>query len=173
MRTSVPVGRIFGVPIRIHWTVLIVVAVCIHRGLGDPGEAIALGGSFLALMFLHDAAHVVVARAKRRQVMGVELRALHGNSVISSLSDREGITIAWAGVVAQLAVAIPAILWRMTMPVDNPAWRLALEILGPFNLVLAGFHLLPIPWLDGTVAWRILRRQPRWRPPSSALRGRQ
>jgi membrane-associated protease RseP (regulator of RpoE activity) len=64
--------------------------------------------------------------------------------------------IAWAGVLAQAAVAIPLVIWVAVFGYTSfEAVNMLFVILGFFSLGVAAFNLLPTPPLDGATAWRI------------------
>jgi Zn-dependent protease len=65
--------------------------------------------------------------------------------------------IAWAGVIAQLLVAIPVVVGLKVFGYSSfNALNAVLVVLGPFSLMVAVFNLLPIGRLDGAVAWWII-----------------
>jgi Zn-dependent protease len=85
--------------------------------------------------------------------------------------------IVWAGVVAQLVVAIPLIaLFEIIGYTRYQPINAILAVLGFLNVLAVPFNLLPVHPLDGAIAWGLLaalfrrrparsaRRQPAWRP---------
>ena len=105
---SLSLGRLFGIPFQLHWSVL-VVAVLFGSGLaanyGTVGAAIALV-AFLASITAHELAHALVARRHGVSTQSIQLWALGGVARL----DREASTpraegwIAAAGPLTSLAI---------------------------------------------------------------------
>jgi membrane-associated protease RseP (regulator of RpoE activity) len=65
--------------------------------------------------------------------------------------------IAWAGVLAQAAVFIPIVLWVHFFGYSHiDEVNMLFAILGFFSLGVALLNLLPVPPLDGSIAWGII-----------------
>jgi Zn-dependent protease len=68
--------------------------------------------------------------------------------------------IAWGGVAAQAVIGVPLVLWIIFFGYTRfEAVNAVLAILGGYSLCVAAFNLLPIPGLDGSIAWGII---PEW-----------
>ena len=172
MRQSVRLGRIAGIPIGMHWTV-VVIAVLITDMLAAgwlpaviPHEsaglywAVAVAGAVLFIVALaaHEIAHAIVARRYGVQVRSITLWALGGIAELEGEppTARADVRIAIAGPATSLAAGIvfggAAILDRSC---HGPAVVTAmLAWLSMMNVALAAFNLLPGAPLDGG---RILR----------------
>jgi Zn-dependent protease len=65
--------------------------------------------------------------------------------------------IAWGGVVAQAIVALPFVSWVVLFGYSRlEPVNAVLALLGFFSVGVAIFNLLPIPPLDGAIAWQIV-----------------
>ena len=172
MRQSVRLGRIAGIPIGMHWTVVVIAALVADMLAADwlpaviPHQsaglywAVAVAGAvlFIAALAAHEIAHAIVARRCGVQVRSITLWALGG---IAELEEepptaRADVRIALAGPATSLAAGIvfggAAILDRSW---HGPAVVTAmLAWLSVMNVTLALFNLLPGAPLDGG---RILR----------------
>ena len=96
MNGSVRMGRVLGVPLRIHWTVPLLV-VLFGYSLGSrtlpasvpdqPSAAHTVAGLVGALLLVvsllaHEAAHAITARKKGIEVRNITLRALGGTTAM-------------------------------------------------------------------------------------------
>jgi len=172
MRQSVRLGRIAGIPIGMHWTVVVIAAlitdmlaagwlptVIPHESAGLYW-AVAVAGAvlFIAALAAHEIAHAIVARRYGVQVRSITLWALGGIAELEGEppTARADVQIALAGPATSLAAGIvfggAAILDRSW---HGPAAITAmLAWLSVMNVALAVFNLLPGAPLDGG---RILR----------------
>lgn len=178
MNGSVRIGQLFGVPLRMHWTVPVLV-VLFGYGLGrqtlphwTPGHsqgvytvASALGAiALVASLLLHEAAHAVVARRGGVRVEDVTLWALGGVTRMGRPpTARLAFWVAVSGPLASLAVAgaalgagagLHAAGGGAAVPAAVLAW------LGWTNVLLAVFNLLPAIPMDGG---RVLQAVLWWR----------
>ena len=187
---TVPLGRIAGVPIGAHWSVLGIVALlAVAMALVElpalapghrPGTYAAAGLVAALLLVLsllaHETAHAVVARRSGLRVDGVTLWVLGGATLLRGEPDRPGVElrIAGAGPLTSGLLAA-AFLGAADLLPAGPAAATAFE-LAWMNLVLAGFNLLPAAPLDGGRVLHALlwaRRGDRWGAASaSATAGR-
>jgi len=84
--------------------------------------------------------------------------------------------IAWGGILAQIAIALPLLAWITFFGYTRFAVINAiLAILGAYSLIVAAFNLLPIGRLDGRLAWGLIpewirRVRNRRNPPASNKR---
>jgi Zn-dependent protease len=162
-----PVGRVAGVPIGLHWSVLVVVVVLawlLAVGVlpaAAPGTsrgviwsaALAAGVLFVATIAAHELAHVVVAHRVGVGVRRVTLWVVGGISEMAGEPRRPS-------ALALVALAGPAVsvvlgggllaLAGLGRAEGWPAVVVAvLGWLGSANLLLAVFNLLPAAPLDG------------------------
>ncbi len=153
-------GRIAGVPVAMHWTVL-VTALWLLFWLRDVvGTLIAI--PVLVLLFIaHEMGHVWVARRKRMKVWDIVLQGLHGRTSHESGSQRDDIAVAWGGVAAQMLLLVAALVFSaFVTPLLPPA---AMRFVSPvlwvlieLNIFFAVIALLPIGPFDGPTAWGVI-----------------
>ncbi|HTA90077.1 MAG TPA: hypothetical protein VK745_10890 [Polyangiaceae bacterium] len=147
------VGRWRGVPIKLHWSILLV-ALVFSRFRFLPGFFVA----YPCLVLLHELGHALLVRRLGHRVVRVEVTGLGGVCDWSgNATPFEEAAIAWGGVLAQLALLIAAELCLWALP---PTSRFGWEVLSTFtdtNLWLMAINLMPIPPLDGAHAWGIIK----------------
>ncbi|MCQ4080001.1 site-2 protease family protein [Streptomyces sp. RB6PN25] len=166
MNGSLPIGRLFGVPLKVHWSAPLLVAL-LGFGLGSqtlpalaPGHSRAaytaaalLGAIALMLsLLLHEAAHAVIARRKGVDVEDMTLWALGGVTrmgqpttpgavlLISASGPLTSLLLGGLGIGAAFAVAT-GLHWTVVAAVL--LWA------GSANVLLGVFNLLPAAPLDG------------------------
>ncbi|MGH4012048.1 MAG: site-2 protease family protein [Pseudonocardiaceae bacterium] len=167
MRATIPLGRIAGIPIGMHWSALIgvvllgqLVALMVLPSMvpGLGAGAYWLTGGFAALglvgsLLAHELAHAIVARRAGLGVRRITLWLLGG---VSELVDqppepRAEVRIALVGPVTSLALG--ALLGAATMMAGElgvPTVAVAmLSWLAVMNILLGVFNLLPGTPLDG------------------------
>ncbi|MGO9873945.1 MAG: site-2 protease family protein [Acidimicrobiia bacterium] len=167
MRPTIRLGRIAGIEVGVHWSLLVIGVVLVGSLAG--GELPALSphahGSYLAaavlavLLFFasilaHELAHSIVARRQGQTVDGITLWLLGGVSKLGSESANAGdefrvaiagpaTTLALAAGFGALAVAFDAVVAHGTLLPTVAVW------LAVVNLILGVFNLLPGAPLDG------------------------
>jgi Zn-dependent protease/CBS domain-containing protein len=173
-RGALTLFRIRGVPIRAHWTLLLVlpylalmlsVQFGVLAGVADvAGSALilpplvwglVLAVGLFASVALHELAHTVVALRAGGKVRSITLMLLGGVSQISRLPPRRGseAVMALAGPLASAAIGglLLGLRALAALPADV---EMGLFYLGATNLALALFNLVPAFPMDGG---RILR----------------
>jgi Zn-dependent protease len=167
MKNSVRLGRIAGVEIGLHWSLLVVV-VLLAAGLAAgrfpdeaphyPVAAHVLAGVVTAVLFLaavlaHEVAHAVVARHEGVEVDGITLWMLGGMTRMhdDAPTPAAELRITGAGPLTSLVIGIA--LGGLALGLDAlDASRLVVAVLwwlGLINVVLAVFNALPGAPLDG------------------------
>ncbi len=156
---------IFGVPVRVGWSWLVisllVAATFLGRAVADGAgwlSAAAIGavGALLLLagVLAHELSHAVVARRRGVTVHRVTLFVFGGYTEMETGDRRHESAVALAGPVASLVAA--GVLWGGAAALEG-RWEEAADALGLLavvNLAVAGFNLLPGLPLDGG---RVLR----------------
>ncbi len=169
---GVPIARILGFEIRLHFSwILIVALIAVYvadtAGRGSPALPAAVGwlvGGLVAAAFLlsvlaHELAHAVVAR--RRGVDGgpITLYFFGGSASLQLESDKpkDDAAIAIAGPLASLAIG--AVLFVIGLGLAVAAGTdedemlagaaFVLAAISALNLILGGINLLPAYPLDG------------------------
>ena len=142
------VGRISGVPIRLHWSIPFgAFVLCL------------LVTNTIMLVLVHELGHSVLARWRGLRNREIRIHAFGGGSVNERGSLYDQSIVAWGGVLAQLLVLyVPTVL--VTTFVSLPASPFLHQLLSAFlftNLFLAAFNLIPIAPVDGAMAWKLPR----------------
>jgi Zn-dependent protease len=166
MFRTVRIGKVAGVPIGVHWSLLLIGALIAfevaagplataHPGYADStywlaGTAVAV--VFFAAVLAHEVAHAVVARRYGVEVEAIDLWALGGMARLANESPtpRAEWRIAVAGPLTSLACG--AVFFAGAVASHEAGISLlpaALGWLALTNGLLAAFNLLPAAPLDG------------------------
>jgi hypothetical protein len=149
--------RVWDVPILVDWSLLALLIAALPAAVYAPADVATTAASYFLILLVHELGHLLAVRRFGGRVVSIEVNALHGQTNYFASVSVPPVPIAWAGVVAQLLVAVPFCVEWLAVERDDPG-RTALRLLGPWNAVLAGINLLPLRGLDGEVAWRAFRR---------------
>jgi Zn-dependent protease/CBS domain-containing protein len=176
---TIGVIRVFGVPVRLHFTFLLLLVFLVFIGIGEkqsgPATAIYVLALFASVL-LHEIGHTVVARHYGIRTLEIVMFPIGGVSRPERLpKGREELWISLAGPLVNAVIAFGLIAWLMAkssfVPVEllreptnaNLAQRIAVG-----NLMLFLFNLLPAYPMDGG---RILRSVlALWKPEHEATR---
>lgn len=157
--------RLFGVPLRLHFTFVLLLVFLIVFGLGGQQSSlvsILYIAALLGSVLLHELAHAVVSRRFGIRTEQIILYPIGGLARLErEPTPKEDIWIAISGPVVNLLLAAGIFLflhWRHALlglgdlmtPTDANLW----ERIAVGNLILAGFNLLPAFPMDGG---RVLR----------------
>lgn len=166
-RSSIRLGRIFGIPVGLDWSLLVIaglltVSLAADRFPGEfPGEptgaywvvGVATAAIFFASVLAHELAHSVVAQRHGVRVEGITLWMLGGVAKLDgeSPTPRAELLISAAGpgtsvALAGLFAAGAATLNGLGAP---ELFASALAWLAVINGILAVFNLIPAAPLDG------------------------
>ena len=193
MNGSIPIGTLFGVPLRAHWSVLVLVAL-LGWSLGArtlplllPGRsnavytvAAVLAALALVLsLLLHESEHAVTALRKGVKVEDMTLWALGGVTRMGRVDTASAqLVISGSGPLTSLLLGGIGIGAGEAVQAVSGANVAAVVFfwLGQMNLVLGVFNLLPGSPLDGgrivqALLWR--RSGDRERSEQTAARGGQ
>jgi Zn-dependent protease len=162
MRSSLRLGRVFGIPISLHLTFILFVAFLgmVYAFQGGAKAAIA-GVSFILALFLsvtlHELGHSVVARWFGVKVSGIVLLPIGGVSQIEEMPERPSreFLIAVAGPATSVLLGLA--LGGASLLLYGPAATFKTTVTGGLfipnlarvNLLLAIFNLLPGFPMDG------------------------
>ena len=157
-------GRLFGIPIQINFSFLLLMGIfLIWRGL--PG-VVLLTVVFVSVL-LHELGHALVARRLNVPILGIDLHFFGGAAKMGRMpsSPREEILIAAAGPAVSFVLALVGFLLLLVTRFQP------LGYLAGINLVLGVFNLLPALPMDGGRIFRALlvRRLGRLRATSIAV----
>ncbi len=152
MFTSWRLGRIFGFPVEINLSFLLLLALVFLGYLGGHGglQGMFVVGIAFASVLVHELGHALVARRLGVHVSGIELSFFGGAAKMVQMprsADHE-IAIAAAGPAVSLMLA------GLGLGLGVAAHSVFLARIGWINLVIAGFNLIPALPMDGG---RILR----------------
>ena len=162
MANSYSIGRIFGIPVRVHSTLLIFLplfAISFMPVRGARGlfyGALGAVGLF-ASVALHEVGHSLVARAKGSRILEILLLPIGGMARLDRMPHRpaDEIQTALAGPAVSLLLGI-ACVYFLT-PLVYPANQLLAVMvytLGRINFMLAFFNLIPSFPMDGGRVFR-------------------
>ena len=152
-RGYLKVGRIRGIPLRIHWTMPF--GALLFSGFTF---APAFWVGFFVVVLVHELGHAALVRRYRQQVLSVDITGFGGLTRWSGNTTRtQRSVIAWGGVLAQLALL--ALAFGVAAVAGPPRSIVTAQLLSVFtmtNLWIIGLNLLPFPPLDGAEAWPLL-----------------
>ena len=182
MKTSFTLGKILGIPIRVHFTFLVILALfswffsTIHIAiweftLGFGNEAIPLIGRiilglivsllFFLCVLLHELAHSHIALRMGQQVRGITLFIFGGVSQLDDMphSPSLELKITLAGPLISITLgAFFFILSFITSSSDDVLFlrlfSISLDSLSFYNLLIGVFNLIPAFPLDGGRVFR-------------------
>lgn len=177
MKDTLKIGRVGGVAIGVHWSLLAIVVV-VGAGLANnrlpydaPGYssatydavgAVTAVGLILAVL-LHEAGHAWVARRAGMSVDGITLSWMGGVTRIEGDTRSPAWEAAIAGVGPAVSFAIGGVAALGRLALHGGGSRLLIASLGwlaVINVSLAVFNLIPASPLDGgrvlhAAVWRI------------------
>lgn len=167
MTWSFEIGKLFGIPLRVHITFLLLLLLVFLTPPGEHGFGGFTGAAFIAALFacvvIHELAHSLVARHYGVPVRHIILLPIGGISMMERMPDEphQEFNVAVVGPLTSLALAIVlgAVVYALggLSPLMHPL-RLDgyhfVARLAWLNLILAGFNLLPAFPTDGG---RVLR----------------
>lgn len=156
---SILLGRVFGIPIRAHFLLLIALPF-IMNWFSTPSMPMRLLGAIglFASVALHELGHSVVAQAKGGHIQEIVLYPFGGAARISNIPVKplDEILVALAGPAVSLMIGIIGTILGFRIFYVHPELNynpLILE-LGIINIVLFIFNLFPVFPMDGG---RVLR----------------
>ncbi|HMF82369.1 MAG TPA: site-2 protease family protein [Acidimicrobiia bacterium] len=166
-RSSIRLGRIFGIPVGLDWSLLLIAGLLTLSLAADrfpaefPGEPTAAywivglvaAGLFFASVLAHEIAHSLVARRYGVEVDGITLWMLGGVAKLGGESPTAGaeLRIASAGPATSVGLAVLFGLGALAASALGVPGLVgsALGWLALINGVLAVFNLIPAAPLDG------------------------
>lgn len=151
--SSWKLGKIAGVPVRLHWSALL-------GALFFSGFRLAPGAwlGFFIVILIHELGHALVVRKTGQRVLGVEIHAFGGHCEWAGNPTPIGrAAIAWGGVWAQLGLFLVALPLALVLGDSLGTFGAELfRALTISNLILAAINLVPIKPLDGAEAWKLV-----------------
>ena len=176
---SIGVLRLFGVPIRLHFTFLLLLAFLLFIGIGERQSGASTAIYIMALfgsVLLHELGHALVARQYGVRTLEIVMFPIGGLARLDRQPKAtQELWIALAGPAVNFLIAgvIAFWFWRehALVPVEQllkPTDTNLAQRIGVGNLTLALFNLLPAYPMDGGRVLRSLLA--RWRPEDEATR---
>jgi Zn-dependent protease len=167
-RWSARIGAIAGIEVRVHATMLLLVwlVVAASEAYADAVDTLGWFVLVFACVLAHELAHSLVARRFGVEVLEIELLPIGGVSKMDRIPDEpsQELAISLAGPLTSAAIGAAALATAAAAGAD--VWPPAtvggalLAGVGWFNLLVAGFNLIPALPLDGGRALRaLLERQ--------------
>jgi len=160
MSLSFRVGRLFGIPIRVHLLFLALVGFLVASAPpGTEVAAVAYLGILFGSVLLHELGHALVARRFGAVIHDVALWPLGGLARMSGMPQRPWpeLAVALAGPTMNLGLLLTALLLGALPNARGALGREgALASLASVNAALALFNLIPAFPMDGGRALRAI-----------------
>jgi membrane-associated protease RseP (regulator of RpoE activity) len=153
-----------GITFHFHWSVLLAAGLLFGLYVRHVGYALLAVVAYFAIILLHEIGHALMARRLGCRPTDIYMTFMHGLCVYESGHDdydaqqatKREASIAWAGVLMQLLVALPLIaLHSFTALGENACFIIIAVFLGYASVVVAIINLIPVAPLDGHLAWRL------------------
>lgn len=161
---SARIGRLFGIPLEVHWTFFLLVGLVAFAEWPAGAGAIAGGLLWVAALFAcviaHELAHSLLARRRGGAVLGILLLPIGGMSRMDHLPSDPGDEAAIAAVGPATSLLLGGLFLAVGALLGSGVWPPTLLAgswwarLGWLNLFLGVFNLLPALPMDGG---RVLR----------------
>ncbi len=155
--------RIFQVPVRVHASAALNFAFALFYLFSPLGMVIAVISIFIVIL-AHELGHAAACALTRCRVLGVDVLFAGGTCAHDECgSERDEVVIAWGGVAGQVVLALVAtalylLLTASVFPGSEPA-RVCFTVLMYQNVFAAVYNLIPLPGLDGALAWSFVSRR--------------
>jgi Zn-dependent protease/predicted transcriptional regulator len=167
VKAAIPIGKVAGIPIRVHVSFLLVVGWIAWLGWDEGGWRASVWAAVLVVMLfgcvvLHELGHSLVAMSFGSRVRSVTLYPVGGVAGLESVPRQplRELLMALAGPAVNAAIALALSLWRGGFPGWTEASAFPTnaselrDALIRANVVLGIFNLLPAFPMDGG---RVLR----------------
>jgi Zn-dependent protease len=160
MKPTVRLGRIFGIEVGVHWSVLVIAGVLAYGLTGGIADtqlwivAVAAVVLFLGSLLAHELAHSIVARRNGMSVNGITLWLLGGVAQLGGPMPSAGVElrVAAAGPATSVGLGVVFFLLAVAGAASGVVSSLVVSAIGWLafvNVVLAVFNLIPAAPLDG------------------------
>jgi Zn-dependent protease len=167
MKDTIRLGRIAGVQVGLHWSLLLIGGVlaadlagrrfpATAPGYSGPAYELAAGATaflFLGCVLAHELGHAIVARREGIGVDGITLWFVGGVTRLTSdaATPRAELSVSGAGPLVSFVLGVVMVGGGTALHAGavSPLLVAALTWLGVINIVLAVFNVLPGAPLDG------------------------
>lgn len=159
---SFQIARVYGIPVRLHWTMVLFLPYLALRLAGAMGvESPAWGWvaaiALFASVLLHELGHSLVARGRGYPVRDIILTPIGGVAFLTRSPRRSNdeLVIAIAGPLVSIALAVAC--WVLATPMLAHGWiapGATVDLIGSINLALFLFNLIPCFPMDGGRVFR-------------------
>lgn len=161
MRWSLKIGRVAGIGLYLHVTLLLLLALIGYVGFVEMGTqgafwALALAAAVLTCIMLHELGHSLVAQRLGVQVRSITLLPIGGVAALKGLPEKplHEIAITLAGPTVNLAIALALLLFVgklprslfVSVPYDLNSFLVTMI---NANLTLFAFNFIPAFPMDG------------------------
>ncbi len=148
--SSFGIGRAFGIPVRIHWSMLLFLAVVLLQGGGLAGVMLMV--AVFASVVIHEIGHALVARSYGMPIVDISLYPFGGMARLARppRTTTQEIVVALAGPITSLVLA------GLCAATAMMARSGLFATLARLNLVLGVFNLVPALPMDGGRVFRAL-----------------
>jgi Zn-dependent protease len=149
--------RVFGAPVYVHWSALVVGGVLLFISLDNVAVALETVACYLGAILLHEIGHGWFARRRGLEIIAIRIGFFHGSCEYEAPEDqRDEYFIAWGGAAFQLAVGVPIVVLNAVLDFSQLDYMGPIVvILGYLNIFIAFMNLAPAHGLDGEKAWRL------------------
>jgi Zn-dependent protease len=149
---------VLGARLHLHWSAVALAGLMLGAWHRQPGLAIEAIACYFGLILLHEAGHAAMALRLGYRAPDIYLSMVHGLcSYDRPDTPREDALIAWGGVLAQLAIALPLIALAQVPTIASlPSIGIPIAAFGYFSLSMVALNLVPVRGLDGAKAWSLL-----------------
>lgn len=156
-RTGIPLGRLFGFPVQLNWSVLVLAGLVTLLYGQTAGYLVGFGFVVLLLVsvLLHELGHALIARRFGIGVRGITLEIVGGYTEMErdTPSPQVELLVSLAGPAVSLALGVAAATISGVLP-SGTSIRQVFFLAAAANLIVAFFNLLPGLPLDGGRALR-------------------
>jgi len=150
--------KVLGARVSVHWSAVAAAGLMFGVWHRQPALALEAIACYFGLILLHEAGHAAMARRLGYRATEIRLSIIHGVCFHDAPDTlRDDALIAWGGVLAQMAVALPLLaLDQIPGFASLPFAGIPIAAFGYYSVLLVAFNLLPTPPLDGAKAWKLL-----------------
>ena len=159
MRSTIRLGRIFGINVAVHWSVLVIaglIGFTLTDGVADAelwAVVIPTVLVFLASLLAHELAHSVVAERNGLRVRGITLWLLGGVAQLEAPMPSAGAEFRIAAAGPAMSYALAGMFFAGSAAAHalggSALLVSAFDWLAFINVVLGTFNLIPAAPLDG------------------------